>query len=110
ALGLAPQATVARRVSGIYALGDDAFRRALARGVEETLAAPDVMVAELKRGGRAFEEAAQPLLALEQRRQGEVFAVEEQQVEDEIEDLRRAPFIGGGLQRGEGGGAVRRDR
>ncbi|HKN29543.1 MAG TPA: hypothetical protein VJY34_17330 [Roseiarcus sp.] len=106
ALGFDPGAAVVGEIAAIDALGDDAFEAMSAGGAAERLAVAGFMGAECDSVRRLLEEGREACLAVEERQGGEVFPVEIEEIEDEINEVGAAA-IGGLLHELEGGHAVR---
>ena len=62
---------------------------------------PQLMLAEPKRSLAALEESPEPLFPLEKRPRRQSFAIDEEEIEDEIDQARGASFFGCRLEFGK---------
>src|SRR3954453_3557865 len=88
------------------ALRDDAFEPVLACEPVKRRTMADLVVIVLERGRRALQQRLQPALAVDQGQRGDIFAVDEQEVEEEederalagvagiLDQIKRSPAIG----------------
>src|SRR5205807_1326031 len=105
ALDLQPRAPI-RLVPAIDALRDDAFQAALAGKPMEVRATADLMIVVLERGRCASQQRFQPGLAVEEGQPGHVLAVNEQEIEHEV-DERALSGVAGILDQVERRPAIR---
>ena len=106
ALDLGPGGTApADGIGRVRALGDDALQPLRAEAGEQLLAGAGDMLGIMERGGRAFEQCGEALLAFDVGEGGEILAVRLQQIEGEEGKLAVA-VLEAGLERAEIGPAL----
>jgi hypothetical protein len=89
ALGLMPDALIARSVGRVHPFRDNALRLRSARGLQVSLAVTDVVVAVLNGSRRIFDEGFLALLSFEKGQAGQLLALEKQEIEGEVHELSR---------------------
>jgi adenylate cyclase len=101
ALGLEPQAAIARNVGLVDPLRHHALYAQLAGLLAEARTVTHDVIGEAQTTDLALEQGPQPFLALDQGQPGGVLAVQEQQVEGHQHQRIGAPLVHGGLEAAE---------
>ncbi len=108
AFGLAPEAPIARRVSAVDRLGDDALESELAGVPPDHLAVARLVIVELK-AGNAGDERLQKRFALDERQARGVQAVKMQAIEGKVDERHAALAVARRLRLRKARQSVRAD-